>query len=137
MILIDSCVLIDVLDRDMRWQDWSERQLGLVGRQSGRIDTVILAELHGRVRVPGDIEEALETYVIAVLPLPASVSERAGEAFGRYRSDGGRRSAILADFLIGAHAVTLGATLLTRDRARFASYFPELTIIAPDEDAVP
>jgi predicted nucleic acid-binding protein len=48
----------------------------------------------------------------------------------RERSGGPRR--ILADFLIGSHALLMaGANLLTSDTRIFANYFPELRIVTP------
>jgi len=129
-------VLIDVLDRDSVWREWSKAQLRLVGRNAvGLIDPVILAELYGRARASGKLQRVLGALAITTVPLEAATAARAGAAFRLFRARRGRSEAILADFLIGAHAVTLGAQLLTRDRARFASYFPELTIIAPEDPA--
>jgi hypothetical protein len=59
---------------------------------------------------------------------------RAGIAFQEYRRKGGPRQSILPDFLIGGQAANRGWPILTRDSKRFASYFPELTIIDPLED---
>jgi predicted nucleic acid-binding protein len=39
---------------------------------------------------------------------------------------------VLPDFFIGAHAATSGWPLMSRDRARFTTYFPGLRVIAPD-----
>ncbi|TIX32501.1 MAG: DNA-binding protein, partial [Mesorhizobium sp.] len=36
------------------------------------------------------------------------------------------------DFFIGAHAVVAGHRLLTRDAARYRSYFPDLDILSPE-----
>jgi predicted nucleic acid-binding protein len=62
-----------------------------------------------------------------------SATVRAG--FGRavlaYRKRGGIKRSPMPDFYVGAHAVIGSMTLLTRDAARYRTYFPELNIIAP------
>lgn len=55
----------------------------------------------------------------------------AGKCFLQYRRRGGVRTAPLPDFYIGAHAAIGGMTLLTRDGARYRSYFAGLPLIAP------
>lgn len=133
MILIDSCVLIDIVERDPRWGPWSDRHLrdAMLGDR-GLVDPVVLAELHGRPRTEGALARVLASYEIQIISLEPSVAERAGLAFRLYRDRRGVHRAILADFLIGAHAATRGIALLTRDRARFAGYFPELVLITPE-----
>jgi predicted nucleic acid-binding protein len=56
----------------------------------------------------------------------------AAQAFGRYRKAGGTRISILPDFFIGAHAEVEGLTLITRDAARYRTYFPSVTLITPE-----
>lgn len=41
---------------------------------------------------------------------------------------------MLADFLIGAHAEIANVPLLTRDPRRYRAYFPDLKLIAPEND---
>ncbi len=64
-------------------------------------------------------------------PLPLEAPFLAGKAYVRYRRSGGTRTSTLPDFTIGAHAAVAGIALLTRDRARFASYFPTVDLVAP------
>ena len=58
----------------------------------------------------------------------------AGKCFLDYRRKGGQKRSPLPDFYIGAHAEVAGMTLLTRDAARYRTYFPALRIIAPDSN---
>lgn len=57
----------------------------------------------------------------------------AGKVFVADRRGGGTGTgtSTLPDFFIGAHAATEGMTLLTRDAARYRSYFPRLDLIVP------
>ena len=43
------------------------------------------------------------------------------------------RAAPLPDFFIGAHAEAEGLTHLTRDAARYRTYFPQVSLIAPPQ----
>ena len=44
---------------------------------------------------------------------------------------GGSRSSPLPDFFIGAHAAVAHLPLITRDPARYRTYFPKLSLITP------
>jgi predicted nucleic acid-binding protein len=66
----------------------------------------------------------------AAIPHPALFL--AGRAFQRYRSAGGGKTGVLPDFFIGAHAVVADAALITRDAARYRSYFPGIIVISPN-----
>jgi len=62
---------------------------------------------------------------------PAAVS--AGQAWRTYRDAGGTRRRILADFLIGGHALRHADRLLTRDRGFYRRHFEALEILDPSE----
>jgi predicted nucleic acid-binding protein len=64
-------------------------------------------------------------------PLPWAAGFLAGKSFLLYRRRGGSRTSPLPDFYIGAHAAIGGLALLTRDAARYRSYFPKIEILAP------
>lgn len=67
----------------------------------------------------------------ARLPLPWDAAHAAGQAFLRYRRRGGANRSPLPDFYIGAHAMVAGMRLITRDEARYRTYFPSLALITP------
>jgi predicted nucleic acid-binding protein len=64
-------------------------------------------------------------------PLPYEAAFLAGKAFLDYRRRGGTKTSPLTDFYIGAHAAVRRYRLLTRDAARYRTYFPMVELIAP------
>jgi predicted nucleic acid-binding protein len=133
MIFVDSNALIDLSSGREPWVNWS-RSAVADACASGPvvINAVVFAELAPNFTSIDILSGFLETVGIEVVDLSRAAAYRAGQAFAAYRQAGGKRDAILADFLIGGHASALGAALLTRDRQRFAGYFPELKVIAPE-----
>ncbi|MFC7477862.1 type II toxin-antitoxin system VapC family toxin [Dankookia sp. GCM10030260] len=77
------------------------------------------------------MEATLAEAEVAVLPILHAALFRAGKVFQAYRRRGGTRTGVLPDLFIGAHAEVSGLRLLTRDAARYRTYFPTLDLIAP------
>lgn len=132
MILLDSNIVIDLVEGEGSWSAWSRAQLARQPDEELAVSAVVIAETAGQFPNAADQMMYFEQLGARVLPLTASAAWMAGQAHRAYRRAGGPRAAILADFLIGGHAVSLGATLMTRDRQRFASYFPDLFLLTPE-----
>jgi predicted nucleic acid-binding protein len=129
---VDSNVLLDLLDEDPEWMDWSAAMLANVAEQGPVvINPLVFAEMSVAFDTLERLEEALPSSYFVREPLPWDAAFLAGKAFAIYRRRGGRRRSPLPDFYIGAHAAVRGYTLLTRDPARYREYFPRLRIIAP------
>ena len=132
MILVDSCVLIDVLENDPKWADWSQQRLDAASLNYQLIiNAVIYAELSVGFRRIEDCETMLAEAKIVLQDIPREALFLAGKAFQRYKARGGTRTSTLPDFFIGAHAAVLGIPLLTRDVRRYADYFQNLTLLSP------
>ncbi|MFZ6762229.1 type II toxin-antitoxin system VapC family toxin [Pseudoroseomonas sp. WGS1072] len=132
--LIDTNILLDLATDDPRWVDWSLRQLEAAAAQGPLlINDVVYAELS--VRFPGI--EQVDAFVaeagLQLEPLTRPALFLAGKVFKAYRSRGGSRTGVLPDFLIGAQAAVAKLPLLTRDAARYRSYFPTVALIGPDQ----
>lgn len=130
--LVDSCILIDVLADDPQWADWSLDQLDRLGQQGPLIiNPLILAEISPRFERAADLETALAGLPLQRSPLPWDAAFLAGQAFRVYRQSGGIKHSPMPDFYIGAHALVQGLRLLTRDVARYRTYFPKLEMVGP------
>ncbi|NJD33108.1 MAG: type II toxin-antitoxin system VapC family toxin [Gammaproteobacteria bacterium] len=134
MILVDTNVLLDIVEDDPNWRGWSQRQLEAAHlRDRLCINPVIYAELSIAFRRIEELDSVLSDGDIDVLEsLPREALFLAGKAFVEYRKRGGAsKKGVLPDFFIGAHAAVGGMTLLTRDVARIRSYFPTVRMISP------
>ena len=132
MTLVDSNVLLDVFTDDVTWKDWSRQQLRSAILEGGvAIDPIVYAEVSVSFDRIEDVESALPHDVFVRSPLPWDAAFLAGKCFQSYRRRGGERRSPLPDFYIGAHAAVSGLSLLTRDPARYRTYFPRLELIAP------
>jgi len=132
-ILVDSNVLLDIVTEDPRWFGWSSDALARCAEESIlAVNAIIYAEVSiGFDRIE-DFDEALPPSVFERASLPWEAAFLAGKVFSRYRRRGGRRTSMLPDFYIGAHAAVSGMALLTRDATRYRSYFPGVRLIAPE-----
>ena len=132
MILVDSNVLLDLVENDPVWADWSQQQLEAASLQTTLcINPVIYAELSIAFDAIEELERMLIHSEIHLEPIPREALFLAGKAFVSYRRKKGRKTGVLPDFLIGAHAAVAGLPLLTRDTSRYATYFPTLELITP------
>ena len=133
MTLVDTNVLLDVFTKDPKWLDWSLTRLEEAAfRGPLLINDVIYAETSTRYPTIENFEAALAGAGVTVVPTPQTALFLAGKAFAQYRSAGGIRTGVLADFFIGAHAAVERLPLLTRDARRYRNYFPTVMLIAPD-----
>jgi len=131
-ILVDSNILLDLLENDPQWYDWSAEQLKNAAEDSILIiNPVIYAEISVGFERIEELEEVLQPEMFQRQPIPWEAAFLAGKCFYRYRKLGGVRRSPIPDFFIGAHAAVNGLSLLTRDATRYRTYFPSLTLIAP------
>lgn len=132
-VLVDSNVLLDVATGDPSWSGWSERALTeMADRAPLIINPIVYAEVSVGFPTVEELDAALPAEIFRREPLPWEAGFLAGKCFLQYRRRGGERRSPLPDFYIGAHAAVRGLTLLTRDAARYRTYFPRLTVVAPD-----
>ena len=133
-VLVDSNVLLDIATNDANWSDWSGRALAESAEHTTLIiNPIIYAEVSIGYSTIEALDAALSTALYQREPLPWEAGFLAGKCFLLYRRRGGLRNSPLPDFYIGAHAAMGHLALLTRDAARYRSYFPKIEIFARTE----
>lgn len=134
-VLVDSNVLIDVFSDDSTWFTWSHQQIAYFIDRSETYRLLINPVIYAEVSVGIESTEKLDQLLLPKYydreSLPYEAAFLAGKAFLQYRRSGGTRRSPLPDFYIGAHALTAGYRLLSRDNKRYQTYFPDLDLIAP------
>jgi predicted nucleic acid-binding protein len=130
--LVDSNVLLDVMTEDARWFAWSADAIERAADTARLvINPVIYAEVSVRYRRIEDLDAALPRALFDREAIPFEAAFLAGKSYLAYRRRGGTKRSPLPDFFVGAHAAISGYQLLTRDAARYRTYFPKLSLIAP------
>lgn len=133
MTLVDTNVLLDLVTDDPSWADWSVAQLEAASLNGPLlINDVVYAELAVRYARIEDLEAFLEAAGLEMASMSRAALFLAGKVFTQYRRSGGHKTGVLPDFFIGAHAAIDRLPLLTRDVGRYRTYFPSLTLVAPD-----
>jgi predicted nucleic acid-binding protein len=143
MIAVDSNVLIDFIGNDGVAGDAADEALRrALGSGPVVACDIVVAEVVTGLGEGSTVIDALEELGIEFQPLELRSAVRAGEMQRRYRE---RRAAelrrqaaavaepprVVADFLIGAHALLQCTALITRDAGFFRDYFKGLKVIVP------
>ena len=137
MTFVDTNILIDILQDDPDWGAWSAGRLQMATEAGPvMIDAIIVAELSRNYPSLAALMAPIKALSLTIAPIEAETAYLAGRRFAAYRKQrpAGAPSRPLPDFFIGAHAVTQGVPLLTRDTGIYRTYFPELTLITPEDD---
>jgi predicted nucleic acid-binding protein len=134
-VLVDSNILLDIATDDAKWSDWSGSALAECAEHTTLvINPIIYAEVSIGYTTIEALNAALPSSLYQREPLPWEAGFLAGKCFLAYRRRGGLRNTPLPDFYIGAHAAIEHLALLTRDVARYQTYFPKVEILSPPKD---
>lgn len=133
MTMVDTTVVVDLIQADPDWSGWSKAAVG-TAIQNGPVyaSTVVLGELAARIADFDLLQRLFTDFELELADLDAAAAHRAGRAQATYRSAGGARDKLLGDFLIGGHAESAGFALITRDARPYRRYFPDLALITPE-----
>ena len=133
MILLDTNVIVDALDKSQANHQWAKKQIeDAVAAEGGGISVVTLAELCAGARNPADVEPEIKrlgtSWCMTFRPRPQPPAERltAATSWRGAISGGGQSLKMpLPDFFISAQAEVMGRAIATRQKGRFEALFPD------------
>jgi predicted nucleic acid-binding protein len=130
---VDTNILLDILVPNEQFYKVSANALEqAAGEGSLVVSDIVYAELCIHFEAQRDCDAFLESNDIRVQGLTREAHFVASRAWRAYRQQGGKRTRILADFLVGAHAQKQATRLLSRDRGFYRNLFPTLHLLDPD-----
>jgi predicted nucleic acid-binding protein len=129
---VDTSVLLDVFTADPEHGEGSRDLLKQMITEGQLIACeVIWAEVTPQFPTAEQGRIALEGLGVLFQPMGMDAALVAGDAWRDYRARGGARGRVIADFLIGAHAMTQADRLFTRDRGFHRECFAGLEVVDP------
>ena len=132
MIALDSSVLFDILIGDPVYAEASEQCIGdALAREDVVVCDAVVAEVKAMLDTSVSLMDTLISLGIRYLPTQEAAAMRAGHMNKRFRARGGKRERVVADFLIGAHALLQCDGLITRDEGFFRDYYKGLKVVVP------
>jgi predicted nucleic acid-binding protein len=131
---VDTNILLDILVPNERFYEAAADAIENAASEGSLVmSDIAYAELCIHFETQRECDAFLESNEIRVQPLTREAHFLASRAWRMYRQQGGKRTRILADFLIGAHAQKQATRLLSRDRGFYRNLFPSLELHDPAE----
>ena len=131
-VLVDSCIILDLFTNDPNWATWSESILEQYSQTNTLyINSIIYTEISMGFEKIEEVEDAILQLGVKVIEMPREALFLTGKAFLQYRNNKGTKNSPLPDFFIGAHATVSKFNLITRDLAKYKTYFPQVKLIHP------
>lgn len=133
---VDSSVLLDLFSASSKFGAASRETLDRAISEGALVACeVVWAEVRAHFSNRSTFESAIADLGLEFDAIDARTAGAAGEAWRKYRRGGGLRTALVPDFLVGAHGTVRADRLLTRDRGFARRYFPRLVIMDPSRVA--
>ena len=129
---IDANIILDILTGSPKDIERAESAM-LAAKEAGEIviSAVAYAEIAAQFKSRDRADDFFALLSCRVEPIEQDAAFLAGQFFDQYKKRGGKRTRILADFLIAAHAQLNADRILSRDTRFFGPNFPRLKAVSP------
>jgi predicted nucleic acid-binding protein len=132
-VAVDSSVLLDVLGADPVHGERSRAALR-VAYDTGALVAceIVWAEVRAHFQSDAGFTEDLNLLGVRFEPISEEAAAKAGKLWRELRREpGASRLRVVADLLVGAHALVQADALLTRDRGFYRTRFKGLRVLEP------
>ncbi|MDD5558687.1 type II toxin-antitoxin system VapC family toxin [Candidatus Methylomirabilis sp.] len=131
---VDTSVLLDVFGPDPIFGLRSGKAIRVCLAEGSLVACeVVWAEIASFFPSTNVAQDVLSRLEVEFNPIELKTALLASRVWKTYRSRGGQRERMVADFLIGAHALSQADRLLTRDRGFYRTYFSRLRVLDPSK----
>lgn len=133
---VDTSVLLDLLGADRTFGERSREALRAAYRSGALLACdVVWAEVRAYFPDDDGFRDALAVLGIRFEAMGADTAALAGRLWQEHRRrSASDRTRVVADFLVGAHALLQADALLSRDRGFYRTCFTDLRLIDPSVD---
>ncbi len=129
---VDANIVLDILTGSPKEIQVAQHAM-LAAKKAGAviISVIAYAEVAAQFPSKARADEFFRLLSCKVQQLEEEAAFVGGKFFDEYKQRGGKRTRILADFLIAAHAQLNADRILTRDNRFFSGNFPKLKAVLP------
>lgn len=131
---VDTSVLLDIFGPDLTFGPRSKTAVRSCITEGSLVACeAVWIEVASFFPSSEDAQDAMNRLGVGFSSTELETALAASTSWKKYRDRGGRRTRVVADFLIGAHASLHANRLLTRDRGFYRAYFSSLQIFDPSK----
>lgn len=131
---LDTNVLIYLTNEKDPYYKWATEQLCMCKEKGPAIiSDIVYCEFSVAIQTKDEVDIIVSSFALERLPTTDAALFRAGKAFLQYKkkNKGIPKGRILPDFIIGAIAEEVEASLVTNNSDDYEYYFPTVKLITP------
>lgn len=128
-VAVDSSVLFEIIKGGSKAAEAQQLLEHALSQGAVCVCEAVLTELGRYFQTTAHLEQFLQVCQIEYSALSRPSALTAAHMMRQYAVNGGKRTRVMADFLIGAHALHQADALLTLDAEFFRDYYEGLMVL--------